>query len=76
MAVVYGPIQGRVAYDDADARLIGESVHSETGHVVTGLGDVDGDGFDDLGVGAYLAVPSSVDDDLAGGAIYIVFGGR
>ncbi len=52
-------------------RLNGAAVNDETGFSVSDAGDVNGDGFDDLLVGAY-GVASSGDDT---GAAYVVFGG-
>jgi len=50
--------------------LRGVSVGDETGRAVGGGGDVNGDGFDDLIVGAYLADPNGG----GSGATYVVFG--
>ena len=37
----------------ADLTLFGTAAEDRTGHAVAAAGDVDGDGFDDLLVGAY-----------------------
>jgi hypothetical protein len=50
--------------------LRGVSAGDETGRAVGGGGDVNGDGFDDLIVGAYLADPNGG----GSGATYVVFG--
>ena len=53
-------------------RLSGGTFNDETGYAVSGAGDVNGDGFDDVIVGAPGTDPT---DDLAeAGAAYVVFG--
>ncbi|MCB9795752.1 MAG: FG-GAP repeat protein [Alphaproteobacteria bacterium] len=49
--VVFGPTSGTHSLDEADAALWGERTASAAGAAVAGLGDVSGDGVDDLGVG-------------------------
>ncbi|MEO5355522.1 MAG: integrin alpha, partial [Magnetococcus sp. XQGC-1] len=51
-------------------RLDGVSAHDNSGQSVSSAGDVNGDGFDDLIVGARLADPNG----SASGASYVVFG--
>jgi hypothetical protein len=60
--LVLGPVSGDLDLGSADARLVGEEVMDYAGISVSGAGDVDGDGFDDLLVGAY------------DGAAYLVLG--
>ncbi len=54
----------------ADAKLVGEEPRDWVGASVSGAGDVDGDGHDDLLVGA----PHQVGGGLRGGAAYLVLG--
>ncbi|MEQ1816142.1 MAG: hypothetical protein ABL861_06675, partial [Nitrosomonas sp.] len=51
-------------------RLNGEAKFDRSGHSVSTAGDVNGDGFDDLIVGAFFAVPNG---DRSGSS-YVVFG--
>lgn len=55
---------------DADARWVGESDTAYAGESVAGAGDVDGDGLDDLLVGAYQEQAGGFD----AGAAYVVSG--
>jgi len=58
---------GSVDLSGADARRTGGANLDSAGNAVAGVGDVDGDGFDDVLIGAYL-------DDVAvsnGGAAYL-----
>jgi hypothetical protein len=51
----------------------GAAANDQSGRSVSSAGDVNGDGFDDLIVGASLADPNGVDK---AGASYVVFGGN
>ncbi len=51
-------------------RLDGAAVYDFSGHSVSSAGDVNGDGFDDLMVGA----PSAASNGSRSGASYVVFG--
>ncbi|SFE39277.1 integrin alpha [Nitrosomonas sp. Nm166] len=51
-------------------RLDGEMAHDQSGRSVSGAGDVNGDGFDDLIVGAPHADPNGIHS----GSSYVVFG--
>jgi hypothetical protein len=50
----YGPLAGRLDALDADAIISGDPF-DELGWSVAAAGDVDGDGFDDIVVGAWMA---------------------
>jgi hypothetical protein len=52
--------------------LFGEASNDKFGYSVASAGDVNGDGFDDLIIGAYGADPNGVAE---AGASYVVFGG-
>ncbi len=65
-----GPLQGRVALADADAKIVGEAENDLAGSSVAGAGDVNGDGFDDLVIGAMAE--SSVAEEA--GAVYVRHG--
>ncbi len=51
--LLFGPVSGTVSLSDSDARLYGEAADDRAGHDVSAAGDVDGDGFGDILVGAY-----------------------
>ncbi len=53
-------------------RLTGVAAYDQAGFSVSGAGDVNGDGFDDLIIGAYGV---NVNGDSDYGAAYVVFGG-
>jgi len=55
---------------DAESILWGDWPHDQAGTAVAGAGDVDGDGFDDLLIGA----PSNGEVDYLSGKAYVVFG--
>ena len=52
-------------------RLDGEAVGDRSGRSVSAAGDINGDGIDDLIVGAYAAVPNGIQYS---GSSYVVFG--
>jgi len=58
------------AVSDADASFLGEAVEDRAGHALGGGGDFNGDGFDDLLIGAY----GSDVVDLNAGQAYVIFG--
>jgi len=68
--LVLGPATGSTSLSDADAMLTGEAAGDEAGGQLGGAGDVDGDGFDDLLVGA------AGNDSVAAeaGAVYLFVG--
>jgi hypothetical protein len=69
--VVTGPFSGTVSLTAADGWLVGEAGGDQAGYAVHGDGDLDGDGFDDVLVGAWA-------NDGAGsgaGAVYALHGG-
>ncbi|MEC8423809.1 MAG: MopE-related protein, partial [Myxococcota bacterium] len=55
-----GPLSGDVSLASATARLLGHAASDFAGFRVAGAGDLDGDGIDDLIVGAYASNPGGV----------------
>jgi hypothetical protein len=66
--LVLGPVTGTLDLALADATLLGEEMYDRAGASVSDAGDVDGDGHDDLLIGA------PQDTVLAPGAAYLVLG--
>ena len=66
-----GPLEGGVSLGGATARLLGYAASDFAGFRVAGAGDVDGDGLDDLLVGAYASNPGGVN---SAGTAYVVLG--
>lgn len=56
---------------DADVRFVGIDPTDESGWGMAGAGDVDGDGFDDILIGAWQADPNGVGQ---AGETYLLFG--
>lgn len=65
-----GPVSGDFAVALADAMRIGEVADAYTGWSAASAGDVDGDGYADLLIGA----PSASDGGSDGGVAYLVYG--
>ncbi|MFB2552432.1 VCBS domain-containing protein [Ensifer soli] len=75
--VVFGKASGFGTIDLADLgaagfRIDGAAAGDSSGYPVSSAGDVNGDGFDDLIVGAHLADPSGVSN---AGSSHVLFGG-
>ena len=77
--VVYGKASGFSATlnlsslnGDNGFRLDGVAAYDFSGESVSGVGDINGDGFDDLIVGASGTDPNGVDS----GSSYVIFGGN
>jgi Putative metal-binding motif/FG-GAP repeat len=70
VGIWYGPASGTVSLSDADAIFEGEADGDTVGGVAGG-GDVDGDGYDDLLIGA--PYQSDIAEDA--GAVYLIWGG-
>ena len=68
--LLYGPVDGAVDLADADAKLLGVSTSGIAGYSVDIAPDVNGDGYDDLLVGA----PEDSSVGPCAGAAYLVHG--
>lgn len=68
--VLSGPLHGTIDLSSAPARLEGAAPYDYAGISVAGLGDTDGDGYDDVAVGAYGHDSEEVD----AGAAYVFRG--
>ena len=69
--VVFGPVTGTVGLATADVDLTGVSSNDLTGRMLDGLGDIDGDGYDDVLIAAQEA---DVDSNANAGTVYLVYG--
>jgi hypothetical protein len=67
--LVLGPVHGTRSLYEADARFIGEAANDRAGESVA-VGDIDGDGIEDVLVGAPLGDTAGSD----AGAVYLVHG--
>ncbi len=65
-----GPVSGATGLADADALLVGEHAGDNAGWSVGGAGDMDGDGQDDMLIGAAREDSGG----SAAGAAYLVYG--
>jgi len=73
MYIIFGSVSGwkqNVRLSDADSCFIGEDPYDRVGYYVSSVGDVNGDGLGDIGVGAW----SSTDSGMDAGQSYIIFG--
>ncbi len=68
--LVYGPVFGTVGLASADAKLTGEASYDYAGGAVSSAGDMDGDGIDDILIGAAYADGGAGN----GGAAYLLHG--
>ena len=68
--LVYGLPSDEVSLADADGKLIGEAALDFAGQAVAAAGDLDGDGYDDVLVGA----PGESSAFESAGAVYVVLG--
>jgi len=68
--MVLGGVTGEVDLADADYKILGESSDDRAGAGVAGAGDVDGDGLDDVAVGAPFVTVSGSHV----GALYLIGG--
>ncbi|MCK6501885.1 hypothetical protein L6R53_00530 [Myxococcota bacterium] len=68
--LVYGPATGTIDLSFADARILGAMAGDWAGFSVANAGDVNGDGEDDILIGAPFAHP----DEAYVGAAYVVYG--
>lgn len=67
--LVAGPLKGsKLLQDDSHAVFVGQTAGDQLGWSAAALGDFDGDGIDDVALGAPFA-------ETLGGAVYLIAGG-
>ena len=66
--LISGPISGEHSLEDAQVRMMGTAEGDRAGSGSAGLGDLDGDGLCDLGIGAWAM-------ESATGQVFVVYGG-
>ena len=69
--LLLGPFSGTTSLASADARFLGEAAGDYAGNGVDGGGDVDGDGFADVLIGAF----GNDSSGSSAGAAYLFYGG-
>jgi hypothetical protein len=67
--LLFGPLSDTIDLAKRGVRMAGEFEGDRAGSTVRGLGDVNGDGYDDLGVGAF-----DYPNGLGHGAVYVMLG--
>jgi len=68
--LLYGPVSGDVSLADADAKFVGTGGSDSAGYGVAISGDADGDGYDDVLIGA----PNNEQGGERAGKVYLVYG--
>lgn len=51
--LIFGPASGEIDLYDANAKFSGENTYDASGFSISGYGDINGDGFSDILIGAY-----------------------
>jgi len=75
MYIIFGRVSGwkqNVRLSEADSCFLGEDPYDRVGYYVSSIGDVNGDGLGDIGVGSW----SSTDSGMDAGQSYLIFGRR
>ncbi len=72
--VIYGPVSPGANLAGANATLLGEAAGAFAGETLAGPADVNGDGYDDLVIGAPGPVPGQP-GELRPGRAYLIYGG-
>lgn len=72
--VFAGPITGSHSVADADSTFLGVQADDRAGRALAGLGDLDGNGADDILIGAATECSSSSTGTTVTGAAYLVLG--
>jgi hypothetical protein len=74
--IVHGPLTGLGSLTSASSGLTalnGSANNDYSGRAIANLGDLNGDGWDDLGIGGHLYDPTGASN---AGAVYVLFGGN
>ena len=66
--LISGPVSGEQSLGEAAARFLGDAEGDRAGSSSAGIGDLDGDGVSELGIGAWAM-------DEQAGRVHVVYGG-
>ena len=72
----YGPLlNGTYSLDNADAKFLGQNTTDRAGYTVSAAGDVNGDGYQDIAIGAPYKDSEAASPATDVGMVYIIYGG-
>ena len=70
-----GPLRGELGVADASAVLVGTLDDERIGHALACVGDLDGDGVDEIAIGGLAPRDEGVGEPIRSGRVYVIYGG-